>query len=102
LLEECSLDAAPNIPSPYEPRPKFDRDLMRASSPEGVCQLIGDGRFSGEYQKPDEIMLKLWNTGMAELRELLEGPPAISLACRRARYWRGHVPTRIGAPSLRR
>jgi hypothetical protein len=102
LLEACSLDAAPTIPSPYEPKLKFDRNLMRTASPEGVCPLIGDSGFGCEYQRPNENMLELWNNGMAKLGELLKGPPAISLACRRARHWRGHVPTRIGAPSLRR
>ena len=56
----------PNIASPREAKAQFDRDLMRASSPEGVRALIGDGCFGGEYQKPDEIMLALWETGVAK------------------------------------
>ena len=64
----------PNIASPREPKPNFDRDLMTASSPEGVRALIGDGSFGGEYQKPDEIMLALWKVGVEETREVLDGP----------------------------
>jgi len=64
----------PNMAAPREPKPNFDRDLMAASSPEGVRALIGDGSFGGEYQKPDEIMLALWKVGVEETREVLDGP----------------------------
>ena len=47
---------------------------MKASSPEGVRAILGDGYFGGEYQKPDEDMLDLWRTGVEETREQLEGP----------------------------
>jgi creatinine amidohydrolase len=52
----------------------FDRELMRASAPAGVREILGDGAFGGAYQKPDEVMLDLWRTGVDETREQLEGP----------------------------
>ena len=63
-----------NVAAPRDPKPAFDRDLMRASPPDAVRALIGDGSFGGEYQKPDEIMQELWDVGVAETREALEGP----------------------------
>ena len=63
-----------NVAAPRDPKPAFDRDLMRASPPDAVRALIGDGSFGGEYQKPDEIMRELWDVGVAETREALEGP----------------------------
>ena len=52
----------------------FDRELMRASAPAGVPEILGDGAFGGDYQKPDEVMLDLWRTGVEETRSQLEGP----------------------------
>jgi creatinine amidohydrolase len=39
-----------------------------------VREVLGDGTYGGAYQKPDEAMLDLWRVGVAETRELLEGP----------------------------
>ncbi|HEY8564391.1 MAG TPA: creatininase family protein [Beijerinckiaceae bacterium] len=52
----------------------FDRELMRASPPAAVRAILGDGAFGGDYQKPDEVMLDLWRTGVEETRAQLEGP----------------------------
>jgi creatinine amidohydrolase len=61
-------------PPPAGAKTGFDRDLMKASSPEDVRTLLGDGCFGGEYQKPDEAMQELWRVGVEETREALEGP----------------------------
>lgn len=63
-----------NIAMPPGEKPPFDRELMRASSPPGVREILGDGAFGGAYQKPDEDMLDLWRIGVEETREQLEGP----------------------------
>ena len=52
----------------------IDREALRALSPSGVRALLGDGSYGGPYQLPDEQMLALWATGVAETREALEGP----------------------------
>lgn len=62
------------IALPREPKGAFDRELMRSSGPAGVREILGDGSFGGDYQKPDEVMLDLWRTGIEETRALLEGP----------------------------
>ena len=63
-----------NVAMPQEPKGNFDRELMRASAPDGVRAILGDGAFVGDYQKPDEVMFDLWQTGVEETRALLEGP----------------------------
>jgi creatinine amidohydrolase len=63
-----------NVALPTEPKGPFDRELMRASPPAGVREILGDGAFGGDYQKPDDVMLDLWRTGVEETRSLLEGP----------------------------
>jgi creatinine amidohydrolase len=63
-----------DVAVPQEFKAGFDRDLMRASAPAGVRTILGDGAFGGDYQKPDEMMLDLWRTGVEETRALLAGP----------------------------
>lgn len=63
-----------NVAAPSGPKAPFDRELMRLSSPEEARRILGDGSFGGDYQKPDEIMQRVWDTGVRETRELLEGP----------------------------
>jgi creatinine amidohydrolase len=48
--------------------------LMKASPPNMVRDMLGDGSFGGEWRKPDEDMLRLWQAGVAETRAALEGP----------------------------
>ena len=33
---------------------------------------LGDGSFGGRYARSDEDMLRVWDTGVAEVRELIE------------------------------
>jgi creatinine amidohydrolase len=63
-----------HAPAPSRVKPELDRDLMRASPPDKVRALLGDGSFGGVYQRSDEDMLALWAAGVAETREALEGP----------------------------
>jgi creatinine amidohydrolase len=63
-----------DAPAPETAKPAPDLALMRASPPEGVRGILGDGSFGGPYRKPDEAMLELWRVGVEETREALEGP----------------------------
>lgn len=59
---------------PEERKPALDQDAYRAAAgPHGVRELLGDGVFEGAYQLPDEQALRVWEAGVAEVRELLEG-----------------------------
>jgi creatinine amidohydrolase len=63
-----------NVGLPRDRKAGFDRELMRASAPAGVREILGDGAFGGDYQKPDEVMIELWAAGVDETRAQLEGP----------------------------
>lgn len=63
-----------HAPAPEESKAQPDLARMRASGPAGVRAVLGDGSFGGPYQRPDADMLALWAVGVAETREVLEGP----------------------------
>jgi len=41
-------------------------------TPAAVRELAGDGSYGGLYQRPDEDVLRVWRTGVEEVRALLE------------------------------
>lgn len=51
-----------------------DMDLMKASPPALVREILGDGSFGGPWQRSDADMLAIWEAGVAETRATLEGP----------------------------
>ena len=57
---------------PAEPKPMLDEAAYRVADPAGMRELIGDGSFGGPYQVADEDVLRVWEVGVAEVRELLE------------------------------
>ncbi|MEM9205613.1 MAG: creatininase family protein, partial [Pseudomonadota bacterium] len=67
-----------HAPAPMGEKPSIDMDLMRASPPNMVRSILDDGAFGGPWQRSDDEMLALWEVGVAEVREALEGPwPAL-------------------------
>jgi creatinine amidohydrolase len=73
-MENFSWTRLANAPAPEGTKLVPDLALMRASGPDEVRRILGDGSFGGPYQKPDEVMLELWRVGVEETREALEGP----------------------------
>ena len=63
-----------NVAVPAGEKPMADLARMKVSSPEAARAILGDGSFGGSYQEPDEAMLGLWEAGVTETREALEGP----------------------------
>jgi creatinine amidohydrolase len=61
-----------DVEPPAEPKPMLDEAAYRVASPAGVRELIGDGSFGGLYRRSDEEMLRIWQAGVEEVRELLE------------------------------
>ena len=57
---------------PKEPKPPLDQAAYRAAGPAEVRELLGDGVFEGAYELPDEQVERVWQTGVEEVRELLE------------------------------
>jgi len=63
-----------HAPAPEGRKPGVDMALMKASPPDKVRAMLGDGSFGGPWQMPDDVMQTIWNNGVAETREALEGP----------------------------
>jgi creatinine amidohydrolase len=57
---------------PAEGKPMLDEAAYRVADARRVRELIGDGSFGGLYERPDEEMLRIWEAGVEEVRELLE------------------------------
>jgi creatinine amidohydrolase len=60
------------IKLPKDGKPMLDEAAYRVADPAGMRVLIGDGSFGGLYERPDEEMLRIWQAGVEEVRELLE------------------------------
>jgi creatinine amidohydrolase len=68
-----------HAPAPEGEKPLVDMALMKAAPPDVARGILGDGAFGGPWQRPDDEMLALWDVGVREVREALEGPwPALS------------------------
>jgi creatinine amidohydrolase len=64
----------PHAPAPDGRKKPVDMALMKASAPEKVREMLRDGSFGGPWQLPDEATQAVWDAGVAETREALEGP----------------------------
>jgi creatinine amidohydrolase len=62
----------PGVEPPGEGKPMMDEAAYLVAGPEQLRELIGDGSFGGLYRRDDEEMLRIWQTGVEEVRELLE------------------------------
>ena len=49
-----------------------DRQALRELEPAAVRAAIGDGSYGGPYAHSDEEMLRVWETGVAEVRDAIE------------------------------
>jgi creatinine amidohydrolase len=57
--------------SPEGVKEMIDTERLRASGPQGVRAMLGDGNYGGAYEKPDEQMLAIWQTAVEETREVI-------------------------------
>ena len=60
--------------APAGAKDMVDISRMMLMSPAEIRNYIGDGNMGGDYQKPDEDMMALWQTAVEETRALLDGP----------------------------
>jgi creatinine amidohydrolase len=56
------------LPSEHKQR----LDVRRDVPPSEIRAQIGDGSFGGWYERPDAELLRIWQAGVEETRELLE------------------------------
>lgn len=58
---------------PKEQKPMSDLDHLRQLDPKALRAYLGDGNYGGVYQRDDGEMMKIWEAGVTETRELLTG-----------------------------
>lgn len=73
-MENFPITRLNDVAQPQGGKPMVDLNRLRLLSPKEARQILGDGNYGGDYQKPDEIMQALWTVAVNETRELLEGP----------------------------
>ena len=49
-----------------------DITRMRESDPLEVRKMLGDGSLGGLYERPDADVLRVWQAGVEEVRDLIE------------------------------
>jgi creatinine amidohydrolase len=62
----------PGVEQPPEKKPLADVSRMRELDPADVRELLGDGSLGGLYERPDEDVLRVWQAGVEEVRDLIE------------------------------
>ncbi|HMJ00536.1 MAG TPA: creatininase family protein [Gaiellaceae bacterium] len=68
-MENFPWTRLPGVELPSEPKPSVE---TAADDPAEFRQIVGDGSFGGAYQHADEDMLRVWQAGVEEVRDLLE------------------------------
>ncbi|MEN3343150.1 MAG: creatinine amidohydrolase [Actinomycetota bacterium] len=68
-LENFPWTRLPGVELPAAAKPEVVRS---ADEPATVRAELGDGSYGGSYARADEDMLRVWGTGVGEVRELLE------------------------------
>ncbi len=68
-MENFPWTRLPGVELPAERKPMVARSAM---DPAAVRAELGDGSFGGLYERPDEDVLRLWQAGVEEVRDLLE------------------------------
>ena len=59
------------VTQPQERKPMADVSTMRETEPSELRKQLGDGSFGGLYERPDEDVLRVWQAGVEEVRELI-------------------------------
>ena len=68
-MENFPWTRLPAVDFPSEPKPPVEASVH---DPAEFRRIVGDGSFGGAYQHSDEDMLRIWQAGVEEVRELLE------------------------------
>jgi len=60
-------------PAPEGVKAPIDTRMTQSRPPSEGKELLGDGNFGGAYEKPDADMLRIWQAGVEETREAING-----------------------------
>jgi creatinine amidohydrolase len=71
-LENYPWTRLDGVEQPKERKPMADIAQMRELDPADVRELLGDGSLGGLYERPDEDVLRVWQAGVEEVRDVLE------------------------------
>ena len=70
-MENFPWTRLPGVDYPQEQKPLVDTDRIRALNPGEARAYLGDGNFGGRYQRSDEEMRTIWETGVRETRAVI-------------------------------
>jgi len=59
------------VAQPARRKPMADISKMRELDPADVRELLGDGSLGGLYERPDDDVLRVWQAGVEEVRDLI-------------------------------
>ena len=65
-MENFPWTRLPGITMPDHQKPMMPIARFQQLDPVAKKQLLGDGNYGGLYQRPDEDMLAIWKTAVAE------------------------------------
>ena len=71
-MENFPWTRLPNVTMPNKQKPMSDLEHLRQLDARSLRDYLKDGNYGGRYQREDDEMMKIWRTGVAETRELLE------------------------------
>ncbi len=71
-MENFAWTRLAGVQMPGEAKPMIELSGLRGITPAQARELMGDGNWGGEYQKPDDVMADVWNAAVEEAREELE------------------------------
>jgi creatinine amidohydrolase len=71
-FENFPWTRVPGVELPEGGKPTISRDVVAQASAADIRELTEDGSFGGSYALPDDVMTAIWETGVAEVRDLIE------------------------------
>jgi creatinine amidohydrolase len=71
-LENFPWTRLDGIEQPQHQKPMQDIGPLRSGDPKAIRELLGDGQLGGLYERPDEDVLRVWQAGVEEVRDLIE------------------------------
>ncbi len=70
-MENFSSTRIAGVEMPATARPMMDLTRFQQLDPGAKRALLGDGNFGGRYQRADSEMQAIWETAVAETREII-------------------------------
>lgn len=71
-LENFPWTRLAGVPLPVDRKAMADIARMRELDPAEVRRMLGDGSLGGVYERPDEDVLRVWQAGVEEVRDVIE------------------------------